>query len=120
MSELDSISEVPVQQIEDEPKLEINPFVIRLDVVMIRILQKFYRNGLPFPNDTNCYYIQQLFSELNREGFNIEMETLRKRLDQLTKMKLLEKVDTYPRIYMPIRDVVKVQDMMQKILGILL
>lgn len=106
--------------VEKENKIEdvfdgLNSFILHLDIVMIRILQKFYKSGLSFPSDTNCYYVQQLQSELNREGLKIELETLRKRLDLLVKIRLLEKVETYPRIYMPIRDVEKVQKIIQRV-----
>ena len=99
---------------------ELNSFILHLDIIMIRILQKFYKSGLSFPSDTSCYYVQQLQTELKREGLKIELETLRKRLDTLVKIRLLEKVGTYPRIYMPIRDVEKVQRIVEKVQKILI
>lgn len=107
MAALDLVSDVEKENREIENAL--NSFILHLDIIMIRILQKFYRTNFSFPNDTTCYYVQQLFLELNREGLKIELETLRKRLDLLVKIRLLEKVRTYPRIYMPIRDVERVQ-----------
>ncbi len=114
-------SVIPVQeQMKKDGIDELGSFITHLDVTMIRILQKFYANGLSFPSDTNCYYVQQLFSELRREGFHIELETLRKRLGSLVKLNLLEKVESYPRIYVPIRDVGKVQKLVKKIQKLLL
>jgi len=102
-----------------QPK-ELNAFITHFDITTIRILQKFYRNGLSFPGDTSCYYVQQLHSELNREGLKIEIETVRKRLELLVKLKMLDKVDTYPRIYVPVRDVDAVQKVISRVQEILL
>ena len=102
-----------------QPK-ELNAFITHFDITTIRILQKFYRNGLSFPGDTSCYYVQQLHSKLNREGLKIEIETVRKRLELLVKLKMLDKVDTYPRIYVPVRDVDAVQKVISRVQEILL
>lgn len=102
-----------------QPK-ELNAFITHFDITTIRILQKFYRNGLSFPGDTSCYYVQQLHSELNREGLKIEIETVRKRLELLVKLNMLDKVETYPRIYVPVRDVEAVQKVISQVQEILL
>jgi len=81
-------------------------FFINFDVIMIRIIQKFYGNGVnPIYGDLNSFYIQQLHLNLNREGLKISLEGLRKKLDFLVKIGFLEKVNTYPRIYMPLKDI---------------
>lgn len=124
MSNLESLINVSIEKdikskVEDELE-ELSGFILHLDIIMIRILQKFYRSGLSFPSDTTCYYVQQLQSELNREGLKMELETLRKRLDTLVRIRLLEKVETYPRIYMPIREVERVQKIVQRVQKLLL
>lgn len=113
-----SLANVTIQE-NMEPK-ELNAFITHFDITTIRILQKFYRNGLSFPGDTSCYYVQQLQSELNREGLKIGIETVRKRLELLVKLKMLDKVDTYPRIYVPVRNVDAVQKVISRVQEILL
>jgi len=118
MSNESSLIAVPFQ--ETIQPAELNSFITHFDITTIRILQKFYKNGMTFPGDTNCYYVQQLHAELNREGLKIELETVRKRLELLVKMKMLDKVDTYPRIYAPVRNVESVQKIISRIQEILL
>lgn len=122
MNSVDSLINISLEKnIESESKSEeINSFVLGFDIITIRILQKFYKNGMSFPNDTTCYYIQQLFTEITREGLKIELETLRKRLEYLVKIQLLEKVETYPRIYMPVKNVERVQKLIKNIQELLL
>jgi len=96
-------------------KKEISSIFLNFDVIMIKILQKFYFNEKVFPADTTCFYVQQLFSDLRSDGLQINLETLRKRLESLVKLKLIEKVDTYPRIYVPVRDVEKVRELLTKV-----
>jgi hypothetical protein len=96
-------------------KKEISSIFLNFDVIMIKILQKFYFNGNSFPADTTCYYVQQLFSELKSDGLQINLETLRKRLENLVKLNLIERVDTYPRIYVPVRDIERVRDLLVKV-----
>jgi hypothetical protein len=98
-----------------ESKKEVFSVFLNFDVIMIKILQKFYFNEKIFPADTTCYYVQQLFSELRSDGLRINLETLRKRLEVLVKLNLIEKVDTYPRIYVPVRDVERVRSLLEKV-----
>ncbi|MEM5829224.1 MAG: hypothetical protein QW040_00760 [Candidatus Aenigmatarchaeota archaeon] len=109
-----SIVNIPIQE-DVNTKKKLSSIFLNFDVVMIRILQKFYFNNKKFPNDTTCYYVQQLFSELRSEGVQINLETLRKRLDTLAKLNLIEKVETYPRIYMPVRDVEGIRELLLKV-----
>ncbi|MEM7821743.1 MAG: hypothetical protein QXX38_02965 [Candidatus Aenigmatarchaeota archaeon] len=118
MNKLDSVINISIEQ--DIERKEISSIFLNFDVIMIKILQKFYFNGNKFPNDINCYYIQQLFSELKSEGLNINLETLRKRLESLVKLKLIEKVETYPRIYTPVRDVERIRKLLTKVKEIFL
>ena len=79
-------------------------FFADFDIITVRILQKFYGGGF-VQNDgpLNTFYVQQLHLVLNKEGLKIGMEGLRKKLEFLVRIGFLEKVKTYPRIYMPIR-----------------
>lgn len=101
-------------------KKEISSIFLNFDVVMIKILQKFYFGEKPFPADTTCFYVQQLFSELKSDGLHINLETLRKRLESLVKLNLIDKVDTYPRIYIPVRDSERVKELLIKVKKIFL
>ncbi|MEM5852880.1 MAG: hypothetical protein QXS37_00680 [Candidatus Aenigmatarchaeota archaeon] len=114
MNRQDSLINISVQQ-NIELKKELASIFLNFDVIMIKILQKFYFNGENFPNDVNSYYLQQLFSELRSEGLQINVETLRKRLESLVKLGLIDKVNTYPRIYAPVRDVEKVRNLLIRI-----
>jgi ssDNA-binding replication factor A large subunit len=119
MNREDSLINISIQE-DIGSKKEISSLFLNFDVIMIKILQKFYFNNNSFPNDTSCYYLQQLFSELKTEGFQINLETLRKRLETLVKLNLIEKVETYPRIYTPIRDVEKIKKLLVKVKEIFL
>jgi hypothetical protein len=114
-----SVINIPVQE-KIESRKEISSIFLNFDIVMIKILQKFYFNDKKFPNDTACYYTQQLFSELKTEGLHINIETLRKRLESLVKLNLIEKVETYPRIYTPVRDVERIRNLLLKVKEIFL
>lgn len=109
-----NLKNVSVQETVENKK-EISSIFLNFDIITFKILYKFYFNNTQFPNDTNCYYLQQLFSELKNEGLLINSETLRKRLESLVKLKLIEKVNTYPRVYMPIRDVEKIKNLLRKV-----
>ncbi|MEM3393832.1 MAG: hypothetical protein QXY79_02185 [Candidatus Methanomethylicia archaeon] len=114
MNKQDLFINISIQE-DIKSKKELSSIFLNFDIIMIRILQKFYFNGNKFPNDTTCYYVQQLFSELRSDGLQINLETLRKRLDTLVKLNLIEKVDTYPRIYMPVRDIERVRELILKV-----
>ena len=118
MNKQESVVDISLEEVGS--KKEISSIFLNFDVIMIRILQKFYFNDSNFPNDTACYYVQQLFSELRSEGLQINLETLRKRLESLVKLNLIEKVETYPRIYTPVRDVEKIKKLLMKVKEIFL
>lgn len=99
---------------------EISSIITHFDIITVRVLQKFYKTGRRFPGDVNCYYVSQLHSELRREGLRIEVETLRKRLDTLVKLGFLEKVNTYPRLYMPVKNIEKIRSLIEKVKSLLL
>lgn len=98
-------------------------FFSNFDVITLRIINKFYGNGIgPINGDLNSYYIQQLHTTLSKEGLKISVEGLRKKLDFLVKIGFLEKVKTYPVIYMPRKDIEaieKIQIIMENLKKIL-
>jgi hypothetical protein len=103
---------------EEKSKLtkEDFSFFANFDIVTVRILQKFYSSSLdPLNKDINCFYVQQLQKILLGEGLKINLESLRKKLEFLVKIGFVEKVDTYPRVYIPLRDVEKIKKIQNKI-----
>ena len=114
MSTQTSLMNASVQE-ETESKKEVSSLFLGFDIITIKILQKFYFNENVFPADTTCFYVQQLFSELKSSGLQINLETLRKRLESLVRLNLIDKVDTYPKIYMPVRDVEKIRNLLVRV-----
>jgi len=89
------------QSKEDEVLVSL---VDRLDLTDVVVLKKFYSTGKTFPFDTQPFCFPILFKEM-RENNNLKIgsEALRKRLDILVEVKLLEKVNkTNPTTYFPI------------------
>jgi hypothetical protein len=85
-------------------------FFASFDITMIKIIQKFYGDGLdPVSGNLNTFCTQQLYRLLREEGLKISLEGLRKKLDFLVKIGFLEKVKTYPRIYMPVNSIEKIE-----------
>ncbi len=105
-------------------KQEDISFFASFDLITLKIIQKFYGNDLnPINGDLNSYCIQQLHQALNREGVRLSLEGLRKKINFLVKIGILEKVDTYPRIYMPLKDIEgikKIQSILEKLKQFLL
>ena len=89
----------------EEKNEEILSFVERLDFLDIQILRKFYSTGKEFPNDTQPFCFPILFREMKTtHHLKICREALRKRLDNLVKLGLLEKVKlSNPSSYFPVR-----------------
>lgn len=91
-------------------------FFAHFDIVFVRILYRFYGSVTnPVDGDINCYNVQQLHQILNKEGLRITIEGLRKKLDFLVKLGFLEKVATYPRVYMPLKDIEGIERIQKKI-----
>ena len=83
----------------------VNDFAERLDFLDIQLLRKFYMTNSPFPYDTQPYCFPLLFKEM-REVHKIKIgsEALRKRLDNLVGVGLLEKIrNSNPANYSPVR-----------------
>jgi hypothetical protein len=103
---------------ESEEKLTKDDFAFfaNFDIITVRILQKFYTSSLdPLDDNVNCFYVQQLQKILSNEGIKINLESLRKKLEFLVKIGFIEKVHTYPRVYMPLRDIEKIKKIQIKI-----
>jgi len=88
---------------------KINEFAEKLDFIDIQILRKFYMTGKPFPNDTQPYCFPLLYKEMKTSNrLKIGMEALRKRVNRLVELELLEKIKhSNPTSYKPIREKVE-------------
>ncbi len=77
----------------------------RLDFLDVMILKKFYVTGKEFPNDIRPYCFPLLYKEMKQlHRVKIGVEGLRKRLNNLVKLGLLEKVkNSNPSAYIPVR-----------------
>jgi hypothetical protein len=103
-------------EIKTEEKIDFT-ILSKFDVINVKILQKFYGKTIdPFSGEINSYDVKTLHEFLKREGLKINIETLRKRLDNLVSLNFLEKVDTYPRIYTAVRDLEKIKIIQSKIM----
>ena len=103
-------------EIKTEEKIDLT-ILSKFDVINVNILQKFYGKTIdPFSGEINSYDVKTLHEFLKREGLKINIETLRKRLDNLVSLNFLEKVDTYPRIYTAVRDLEKIKIIQSKIM----
>lgn len=104
------LEQLTVEQLESrlqEEEVECSTrFAERLDFLDIQILRKFYATGKEFPNDTQPFCFPILFREMRiNHHLKIGIEALRKRLDNLVKFGLLEKVKhSNPSNYSPTHD----------------
>lgn len=78
----------------------------RLDFLDVQLLRKFYMNGKEQPFDLHPYCFPLLFSEMKvNHKIKIGIEALRKRLNNLVKLGLLEKIrHSNPTNYGPFAD----------------
>lgn len=76
----------------------------KLDFLDIQLLRKFYMTGKDFPSDSQPYCFPILYGEMKtNHQLKIGMEALRKRLDNLVKLELLEKIKhSNPTNYAPV------------------
>lgn len=93
-----------VERVFEKEIDKIEDLVERLDFLDVIILKKFYLTGKEFPSDTEPYCFPILFYEMKKKHkMKIGREALRKRLDNLTKLGLLEKIkNSNPSNYLPI------------------
>lgn len=90
--------------LKNQNEINLIEVVERLDKIDILILRKFYFTNKEFPNDMQVYCFPILIKEL-KEIHNIKLTTdaLRKRIEKLCKINLLEKVEkSNPAIYLPL------------------
>lgn len=78
----------------------------RLDFLDIQILRKFYMNGREQPFDLQPYCFPMLYNEMKvNHKIKIGVEALRKRLNNLTRLGILEKIrHSNPTNYNPLVD----------------
>lgn len=78
----------------------------RLDFLDIQLLRKFYMNGKEQPFDLQPYCFPLLYNEMKvNHKIKIGVEALRKRLDNLVRFNLLEKIKhSNPTNYCPVVD----------------
>jgi predicted transcriptional regulator with HTH domain len=91
--------------VEIKTEILISQILERIDFLDVLILKKFYATGKEFPNDTQPYCLPILYRELTEQNnVKISLEGLRKRLNSLVKIGLLNKIErTNPSIFYPVR-----------------
>ena len=99
------INEIVETEVAKESVDEINFLAEKLDFLDIQILRKFYATGRGFPNDCQPYCFPVLYHEMKTDRqLKIGLEALRKRLDNLVRVGVLEKVkNSNPTGYCPVR-----------------
>ncbi|MBS3055434.1 MAG: hypothetical protein J4452_03020 [Candidatus Aenigmarchaeota archaeon] len=102
MTRLDSVINISIEQ---DIEKTVNEFAERLDFLDVQLLRKFYVTNSPFPYDTQPYCFPLLYKEMRDvHKIKIGSEALRKRLDNLVKIGLLEKIrNSNPANYSPVR-----------------
>ena len=78
----------------------------KLDFLDIQLLRKFYMSGKEQPFDSQPYCFPLLYNEMKvNHKIKIGMEALRKRLNNLVRLTLLEKIKhSNPTNYSPVVD----------------
>ena len=96
--------EIFVSEIRDVYE-EIDRFAEKLDFLDIQLLRKFYLTNKPFPNDTKVWCFPLLYQEMKTtHRLKLSLEGLRKRLNNLVKLGLLEKINhSNPTTYAPVK-----------------
>lgn len=106
MNSVESLINISVEKnIEQNSNLTILDLAERFDLLDVQILRKFYTTGKVFPYDTQPWCFPVLYLEMKvSHKLKIGQEALRKRLDNLTNIGLLEKVkNSNPANYFPAR-----------------
>ena len=106
MNALDSFLETSLEQSIETKDLEtvLIEFVERLDFLDVQLLRKFYSTGKEFPFDTQPHCFPILYKEM-RDAHHLQIgsEALRKRLDNLVRAGLLDKIkNSNPTNYTPL------------------
>ena len=105
----------PTLALKEKESINLS-LIAKFDVITIKILQKFYGKEIdPLTSEINSFDLKRLHRLLEIDGLKINIETLRKRLDNLVSLGFIEKVSTYPRIYSAVRDIEKIKNIQSKI-----
>lgn len=105
MNSLNGVTKTLVEENIEHQILELDALVERLDFLDIQILRKFYMTGESYPFNSQPYCFPILYMEMKKsKQINIGMEALRKRLNGLVKLGLLEKIKhSNPTNYTPVQ-----------------
>jgi len=103
----ESLIDISVKENTDSQDIvDFTSIVDRLDFLDIQILRKFYMVNKEYPLDTQPYCFPVLYVEMKvANQIKIGMEALRKRLDCLVRLGLLEKINhSNPVSYGPLNE----------------
>lgn len=107
MNTLDSFLENSIDKRIETQDLDavLIDLVERLDFLDVQILRKFYTTGKEFPLDTQPHCFPILYKEMcDSNHLQIGAEALRKRLDNLVRVGLLDKIrKSNPTNYTPVQ-----------------
>ena len=103
------LMETSLQQHGDNVNVDFERAIMlaeKLDFLDIQLLRKFYMNGKEQPFDLQPYCFPMLYSEMKvNHKIKIGIEALRKRLNNLVRLELLEKIKhSNPTNYGPVGD----------------
>lgn len=92
-------------RVDKKTELTILNLSERFDLMDVQILRKFYTTGKDFPYDTQPWCFPVLYMDLKiNNRIKIGQEALRKRLDNLVNLGLLDKVkNSNPANYFPVK-----------------
>ena len=99
-----SISQTREKVTERDPNSDIDwiSLVVNIDLLSLRILEKFYRNI--DPKKTECYVFDHLFKEL--KGLRVSSSTLWRRCYEMQEKGLLKIIErTSPLLIWPVNEI---------------
>ena len=101
---MNALENLITNRIEESFETSLLELAEKMDITDIQILRKFYTTGKEFPFDTQPYCFPILFKEMKEtNNLKIGLEGLRKRLDVLVKLGLIEKIKgSNPTNYGPV------------------
>jgi hypothetical protein len=106
INSVESLINISVEKnIEQNGELTILDLAEKFDLMDVQILRKFYMTGKDFPNDTQPWCFPVLYMEMKiTNRLKIGQEALRKRVDNMVRIGLLEKVkNSNPANYFPVK-----------------
>jgi len=101
---MNALENLITNKIEESFDTSLLQLAEKMDILDVQILRKFYTTGKEFPFDTQPYCFPILFKEMREtNNLKIGLEGLRKRLDNLVKFGLVEKIKkSNPTNYGPV------------------